>query len=329
VSSAGPSASTPGRIGIGIDVGGTKVLGIATTGDVPPLATARLASPNDPTGLLAVLRPLVEELLTALGERRGDVGGIGISLPGLVDASGILRAAPNLAAAATAFDLVTELATPLAALADGLRASHIAFENDATAAGYAEATQGAGRGLRDVLVVSLGTGIGAGIVSGGRAVRGAHGYAGELGHMVIDPNGPPCPCGRKGCFERYASGSGLAFLPNRADLGRETGSELRAEDVIAAARGGSSSALAVVEEFAQFVALGLVNAVEILDPTRIVLAGGLMAADDVILGPIRAAYEREARPAQGRRGEDLVPAALGEDAAAIGAALLGLELAQN
>jgi glucokinase len=133
----------------------------------------------------------------------------------------------------------------------------------------------------------------------------------------------------KGCFERYASGSGLAFLANRAAQASGATEELRAEDVIAAARAGDAPALAIVDEFAAYVALGLVNAVEILDPSRIVLAGGLMAADDVIFGPIRAAYEREARPAQGRRGEDLVPAELGEDAAAIGAALLGLEVVQS
>ena len=96
----------------------------------------------------------------------------------------------------------------------------VAFENDATAAAFAEAAWGAGRGVKDVFVVSLGTGIGAGIFAAGRAVRGAHGYAGELGHMIIDPDGPECPCGRRGCFERFASGSGLAFL---ATAGRARG----------------------------------------------------------------------------------------------------------
>lgn len=324
-----PPASLAARIGIGIDVGGTKILALATSGAIEPLAAARQPSPASPDGLLEALGPLIAEVLSLLGPRRAEVRGIGISLPGLIDESGVLRAAPNLAAAETSFDLVRELATPLAALAGTLSAGDVAFENDATAAGYAEATRGAGRGLPDVLVVSLGTGIGAGIVVAGRAMRGAHGYAGELGHMVIDPSGPPCPCGRQGCFERYASGSGLAYLAERAGFRGDGDAAPRAEHVIAAARRGDDHALRIVDEFAFFLALGLVNAVEILDPARIVLAGGLMAADDVILAPTRRAYENQSRPAQGRRGEDLVPAALGEDAAAIGAAMLGLEIAQR
>jgi len=323
----GPSA-TDGRIGIGIDVGGTKVLCAATTAAGDEIAVIRGSSPPIAAELPGVLGPLLDELLVALGEDRQRVRGLGISLPGLIDSSGVLHAAPNLGAPDTAIDLRSSLAVPLAALVgDGVDPSAVCFENDATAAAFAEAARGAGRGGDDVLVVSLGTGIGAGIVAGGRGLRGAHGYAGELGHMIIDPDGPECPCGRRGCFERYASGSGLAWLARRAGLLGDDGSPVRGEDVVRRARGGDAAALAVIEELAEYLALGLSNAVEILDPGLIVLGGGLMAAADVLLEPTREAFCRLCRPAQHRSPEDLVPAELGEEAAAVGAALLGLEAA--
>ena len=315
-------------IGLGFDVGGTKVLLVATTAEGEEVAVVRGSSPPIATELPHVLTPLLQELLAALGERVSAIDGLGISLPGLIDRSGVLHAAPNLGTPDTALDLRSSLAAPLAALAPGrLDASRVVFENDASAAAFAEATRGAARGARDVLVVSLGTGIGSGIVSDGRVLHGAHGYAGELGHMIIDPDGPECPCGRRGCFERFASGSGLAWLARRAGLSDAADSTLRGEDIVGRARDGNAAALAVIDELAHYLALGLSNAVEILDPGIIVLGGGLMAAADVLLEPTRSAFIRLCRPAQRRRGEDLVIADLGEDAAAIGAALLGLEWA--
>ena len=326
-----PSLSHP-SLGLGIDVGGTKVLGVVTTPDGNEIAVVRGAAPPNPTELARSLSALLEELLSLLGDRPTEHFGLGISVPGLVDSNGILHAAPNLGAPEVEFDLRHELAVPLAQmLPRGLDPSLVALDNDATAAAYGETTRGAGRGERNVLVISMGTGIGAGIVADGRVLRGERGYAGEFGHMIIDPAGPECPCGRRGCFERFASGSGLAFLARRAGLGEAAGSgdELRGEHVVERARAGDAAALAVIDELASYLAIGLSNAVEILDPSMIVLAGGLMTASDVLLQPIQAAFLACSRPAQRRDGARLVLAQLGEDAAAIGAALLGLEMARS
>jgi glucokinase len=148
--------------------------------------------------------------------------------------------------------------------------------------------------------------------------------------MTIDPDGPRCGCGRFGCWEQFASGSALARLAcarsgEHRIVGLPTAHPVRGEDVIDAARRRDPAAIEVIEEFATNVAIGLVNATEILDPEVIVLGGGLVNASDVVLEPIRAAFVRLSRPAQERRGSDLVPATLGPQAAAIGVALLSLE----
>ena len=172
----------------------------------------------------------------------------------------------------------------------------ITVGNDATCATLAEWTVGAGRGVDDLVMVTLGTGIGGGIVAAGRLVVGANGFTGELGHMVVDPNGPPCPCGRRGCWERFASGSGLAQLARTAAVGGRlrrvvevAGGDpvlVRGEHVQAAAREGDLGALDVIDEFARWVALGLVNLTNALDPAAFVLGGGLAEGAELYLAPI-------------------------------------------
>jgi glucokinase len=203
--------------------------------------------------------------------------------------------------------------------------------NDATWAALSEWRVGAGTGCDDIVMVTLGTGIGGGLVTGGRLVLGAHGFTGEFGHMVVDPNGPPCVCGRRGCWERFASGSGLAQLARVAAVGGRlrrvvevAGGEpalVRGEHVQAAAREGDEGALAVVDEFARWVALGLVNLTNALDPAMFVLGGGLAEGADLYLEPIERWFEALLYSPQLRPHPDLAFAVLGERAGAIGAAL--------
>jgi glucokinase len=228
-----------------------------------------------------------------------------VGLPGLVDRDGVLRFAPNLPGVVD---------VPMRARLEHELGVRVVLENDATAACWAERQVGAAGGVDDVVVVTLGTGIGGGIVSGGQLQRGANGFAGEVGHMVVDPDGPPCPCGKRGCWERFASGSGLARLAGRPG-----------ETVTAAAKAGDTEALRVMEEFAGWVALGLVNLAYLLDPQLFVIGGGLVDAGDVLLEPTRQAFNTLLAGAVHRPPIGVVAAQLGEHAGGIGAALLARE----
>ncbi len=303
---------------MGIDVGGTKCLGVALDAAGQVVDEQRRATPRGAGSL-----PALVDTLTELARALGAADQLGVGVPGLVTRAGVLRAAPNLDGVAD-FDV------------SGLLAARLGFPvtvgNDATCAALAEHTSGAGRGFADMVLVTLGTGIGGGLVLGGRLQQGSNGFTGEYGHMVVDPDGPPCPCGRRGCWERYASGSGLARLAREAAIGRRTSRVLelaggdpeavRGEMVQAAAREGDAGALAVIDEFGRWVALGLVNLTNAVDPGAFVLGGGLAAGADLYLDPIRRwfaelIYQPELRPLPEVRF-----AHWGERAGAVGAALL-------
>jgi glucokinase len=303
----------------GVDIGGTKCLGVLVDDAGAVLREERLPTPSTgPDALLEVL----DELAVALGP----YDRFGVGAAGLVSTGGIWRAAPNVGGVWD-FPIADRL---------GARLGHpVLVENDATCATLAEWQAGAALGASDVVLVTLGTGIGGGIVSGGRLVRGAHGFAGEPGHMVVDPNGPPCVCGRRGCWERYASGSGLARLAREAATGGRLArvvtlagdaEAVRGEHVQSAAREGDHDALVVIDQWAWWVALGLVNLTNLLDPEVVVMGGGLAAAVDLVLAPVRRHFA-DLLYAPGHRAHPRIEmAALGEQAGAIGAALLDYSL---
>jgi glucokinase len=297
----------------GIDVGGTKCLGVVwQNGQV--LHEVRRDTPEGADEIIDALVSIVREL--------GDVESVGVGVPGLVTRQGVLRAAPNLV------DIADFAVGPL--LRDVLHCD-VAVENDATCAAVAEWSVGAAQGVDDVVVVTLGTGIGGGLVSGGKLVRGTNGFAGEIGHMVIDPSGPACVCGQRGCWERYASGNGLAYL---GALAAEKGSaervkqiagstdQIRGEHIREAALEGDQQALEIIDDFARWVALGLSNLTNLLDPAMIVIGGGLAGSGDLFLDPIQRWFGELLYSPNLRPHPKLVLATFGEQAGAIGAALL-------
>ena len=309
---------------MGIDVGGTKVLGVAVPhGDGEPTGEVRLPTPEGPEALVDALATVVDSVRAVTD---GELASIGVGVPGLVAIDGTLRVGPNLPGVLE-FPVVAELSarTGLAVTAD----------NDATCATWAEHERGAASGATDAVLVTLGTGIGAGVVAGGELQRGANGFAGEPGHMVVDPHGPRCPCGRRGCWERFASGSGLGRLAREAahagraarmvELAGGDPEDVRGPHVTAAARDGDADALAVFDSFAWWVALGIANLVNVLDPSVVVIGGGLVEAGDVLLEPVRAAFDELVLAARHRPPVAIVRAALGERAGAIGAGLLAAQ----
>lgn len=331
-----------GGLSYGVDIGGTKVLGVAVTPAGEVVAETRAstpqvaAHPDEPSrgtvgadvadavvGVVRALDAAVPGAAPTPGRRATGVG-----VPGMVDRrDGVLRFSPNLPGAAGA-DMAH-------LLAERLPGSAVRVDNDANCAALAELRLGAARGAADVLVVTLGTGIGGGVVHGGRVLGGAYGFAGEVGHMVVDPSGPPCPCGRRGCWERYASGGGLGRLAREAAFaGRLHAAVLlaggdpelvRGEHVTQAATAGDPGALAVLEELGWWVALGLANLVAVVDPELVVVGGGLAGVGELLLGPTRRAFADLVEGGRARPAVGIVPAAFGERSGAIGAALLASE----
>jgi len=317
VNPATPARAVPSRR-VGIDVGGTKAQAVVLdhAGDV--VETAQRPTPRGDHSLEALIDVLIE-----LADEVGHEGSVGVGVPGLVTRSGVLRAAPNL-------DGVADFA--VAELLSDRLGSDVHVDNDATCATVAEWLLGAGRGTSDMMLVTLGTGIGGGAVANGGLLRGANGFAGEFGHMVVDPSGPQCPCGRRGCWERYASGSGLAMLAREAatghrlrDVVRQAGGDpqaVRGEHVQAAAREGDPEALAVIDDFSRWVALGLANLTNVLDPELFVLGGGLASGSDLYLDPIRRWYGELLYQPHLRPIPRIEFARWGPLAGAVGAALL-------
>lgn len=309
----------------GFDLGGTKLLGLVvdpTEGE--PLVVDKVATPAGPDAVVDAIVALGSELVRRTeAAGRGPVVAYGLGAPGLIDRSGTLRYGPNIPGVVDlAFGpvLTERLGRP------------VIVDNDATCAAWAEHERGAARGANHSVTITLGTGIGAGITVKGEVLRGAHGFAGEAGHMVVDPSGPLCPCGRRGCWERYASGSGLGWLAREAAVAgvarqvvaRAGGDpeSVRGEHVTAAAAEGDQEALTVIRRFAWWVALGIANLVNVLDSEIVVIGGGLAEAGDLLLDPIRGAYAELVMGASRREHVPIVAAQLGEKAGAWGAALL-------
>ncbi len=299
---------------VGIDVGGTKCLGVVLDDEGKIAEQARRPTPKGPD---AIIDTLVE-----LAHTFAPFDTLGVGVPGLVTRTGTLRAAPNL---------VDIRDFHVGELLQARLGMSVEVDNDGTCATAAEWKTGAARGAEDFVMVTLGTGIGGGVVAGGRLIRGTNGFAGEIGHMVVHPDGPPCPCGRRGCWERYASGSGLGRLAREAAAARRLGRVVelagdvdlvRGEHLQLAAREGDAEALAVVDDFARWVALGLVNLTNALDPSVLVLGGGLAASADLYHGPISAWFAQLLYAPELRPHPALVFAQLGEHAGAVGAALL-------
>lgn len=284
-------------IHVGIDVGGTKCHGVRIDHDGTVLAELRSPTPHADD-----LIPLLESMFHELG---GETT-LGIGVPGLISHDGIIHASPNLVGARD---------VPVGPELRRRTGVAVHVENDATSAAFAEWRVGAAAGTRDAIMVTLGTGIGGGIVMGGELHRGAHGFAGEIGHMVVERNGVPCPCGLRGCWERYASGSALRFLSGG----------LSGEEVFKNFAMGDAVAQVVVNEFAQWIAVGLASLTNICDPEVIVLGGGVVESFNGDVSLVEKYLSQSLYSSAARPHPHLSTAALGERAGAIGAALLVAE----
>lgn len=294
------------KLPVGIDIGGTKMMAVAVDVDAsdPVVRSVSVPTPDSPSLVVESIIRCVEEL--------GGASTLGLGLPGLVDAGGVLRAAPNLQCMINV-QMKEDLEHALTTL--------VKIENDATCALFAEMQLGVARSIDDVVLLTLGTGIGGAIAVGGEVHRGAHGFAGEPGHMRVNPNGPLCVCGRFGCWERYASGAGLIRMASEHGVlwNEEPPS---GEELARLGRQGDEQAVAVWSEFAQWLAVGLANLADILDPALFVIGGGLVDSADLYLEEARAVFATEVLGGPAREQTRIEPALCGPKSGAIGAALL-------
>lgn len=317
-------------VAIGVDVGGTKALALAVARDGRVLAEVQAPTPHDETvgpgeATVSVIAEQVRDLARRCGLDPSSVP-IGIGLPGLVRRDARLAFAPNLQTASGA-DVG-------ALLGQALSSSLVFSENDANCAALAEHEWGAGRAIDDFVMVTLGTGIGGGIIADGKLVRGRSGFAGEIGHMVVEARGAACLCGGHGCWERYASGGGLgrmARVKARAGdlpvmVARCGGPELvRSEDMTAAALEGVDEAVMMMKEVGWWLALGLANLAAILDCGHFVIGGGLSAASDVLLPTARDYLVDLVEGYDYRPAITVTTSMFGPRSGAMGAALVAFE----
>jgi glucokinase len=296
---------------VGVDVGGTKILAgaVADDGVVVDVVRSRTPGLADPP---QVVEGALVDAVTALRANH-DVSAVGIGAAGFVGLDGVVRFAPHVA----------WRDEPLAANLGRRLGLPVYVDNDANTTALAELRFGAAMGRREVLVLTFGTGIGGAVVMDGEVRRGSQGLAGEFGHMQVVPDGLLCPCGHRGCWEQYASGTALV----RAAMEAGAPEGVTGPDVTEAATAGVSWGEAAFAEVGRWLGTGLAGLVAGLDPEVVVIGGGLSAAGDLLLDPARAALADRLPGRRHRTVPELVVAACGPEAGMIGAATLAREMA--
>ena len=305
---------------VGVDIGGTKVLAGVVDAEGCVSGTARRTTPGRRVVTSQVEDALVEAVVEAAGGR--PLAGVGVAAAGFVDPDGErVMFAPHL----------PWQGEPLRELLEKRLGCAVLLDNDANCAARAEAHHGAARGAASALMITMGTGIGGAVLIGGQVLRGANGMAGEFGHMQVVPDGHPCECGRRGCWEQYSSGNALVRTA-RTLMGEQPSvltemsgghpERVSGPMVTEAAEEGDLVARQAFASVGDWLGVGTANLVAALDPEVVVVGGGVSAAGDRLLEPARAALRRSLVGAAHRRIPDLVAARLGPEAGMIGAALL-------
>jgi len=313
---------------LAIDIGGTKTAAALVDGAGSVLSRGRVATPDtdDPIVLVEVVEVLAQQVLGTAGAAIADVSAVGISCAGIIDMrEGVVVFSPNIPSLRR---------TPLRSMISERLGMAVRLGNDATLAALGEWQFGLNRSVADLVYITVSTGIGGGIVAGGKLYEGSCGAAGEVGHMVIDVNGPECPCGRRGCWESLASGRALAertalrIEGGEASLiGELVGGDLGKIDaqlVSIAAQQGDALAKEMIATTAYYVGVGLANLINLFNPSLILIGGGLTKIGEALLGPAAAvakerAYVADACDVEIRR------ALLGDDSPLLGAAAFAME----
>lgn len=317
---------------LGVDVGGSRIRAgvVAEDGSIVGRYHTNTHSEREPDVVVGGIEDACRTVLDQSGVRWSDVRGIGVGFGGTVNGpEGVVLISSNLPAW-DHFPLRDRLSQKLGV--------PVLMDNDTNLGALGEYTFGAGRGTQRLCYVTLSTGFGLGIIENGRVLRGTTGTAGEIAHAPVDVNGPPCTCGKRGCLMSYASGIGLSRMAwDAIDSGEPT--ELRAvagtkrrrirgEDIVRIAREGDLVARRIIEKAGYYVGVGFSLIVQILNPERIIVGGGLTHMDELLWEPAMRGYRENTQP-EIIDSAKLEPWSLGEDVTVLGAVALVLHNTPN
>lgn len=314
---------------VGVDIGGTKIaVGVVDAQGRILSKVRRPTEPLNPASIDAAIADAVAELSATY-----DVKAIGVAAAGFASSDrNHMTFAPNIQW--RDYPLGANIASLV-----GRDDIAVVVENDANAAGWAEYVFGAGKGTKNMVMITIGTGLGAALVVDGQMVRGAYGFAAELGHLRMVPGGEPCGCGQFGCWEQYASGSALTRQARRAAaadpvrgaalLARAGGDaqSIKGPHVTAAAKEGDELAIELLAELGRWIGQGCAQIGAVLDPEVFVIGGGVIDAGELILAPAREAFAAHLTARSHRPIPAILPADMGNDAGIVGAAELAREAA--
>lgn len=304
-------SSDPRPVAIGVDIGGTKLVAATISAEGTVVDRHRRETPaHDADLLVGTLAGLVDELGGGLP--------VGVGIAGLVTPDGRVRYGPNIGI--RDLDLRSRLAA--------VTGAEVTVLNDASAAAFGEQQVGAARGHADMVLVTLGTGVGGGIVTGGRLLLGANGFGGELGHLIVAEGGRRCPCGNRGCIEAYASGTAIALQARERLVDRSVDTSLRevadldGRAVTTAAQAGDEFARGLLADVGGWLGVALASVVNLVDPGVVLLGGGAALQTAPWVRPAaEAAMADRLVGSRWRHPPAVELAALGDDAGMVGAAL--------
>ena len=311
---------------VGIDLGGTNIVAgvVDENYNIISKASTKTNCPRPEKEIADDMAKMALQAVKNANLEISDIEWIGIGSPGIANsATGIIERANNLGF----------VNTPMVKYIKETIDKPVFIENDANAAAYGEFVAGAAKEARNAICVTLGTGVGAGIIIDGKIYSGSN-YAGaEIGHTVIEVDGAECSCGRKGCFEAYSSATGLIRMSKEAmeknpdsimnKMAQEKGGKVTARTSFDAMRAGDKSAKEVVDKYIKYLAAGITNTINIFQPDILCIGGGVCNEGDPLLLPVKALVENEDFAKNSEKRTEIVIAKLGNDAGIIGAAFLG------
>ena len=307
-----------GNYVIGIDLGGTNLKAglVDKGGKITHRLSIKTNYNADPQAISDQIFELIDEIIKEAHVKKSDIIGVGLGSPGLIDKKGeTIIFSPNLPRWRN---------IPIKLLVTERFSMPCVLENDANAAAWGEKWVGAGKDVNSLVMLTLGTGIGGGIVIDNKLWRGANNVAAEIGHMIIQMDGPKCSCSNNGCIEAYASATAMVrrfkeLLKSGVSSSLKDSREITAKMINDAAFQGDKASLDVIEETGRYLGIALVNVMHILNPEMIVLTGGMIGSGELLMNPIRQVTKQKAFEAS-YKDTKIVFSQLGNDAGIIGAA---------